>query len=257
MRKKIIAAIKNIELEHKCTVLFACESGSRAWGFASPDSDYDIRFIYANSLEWYLKIEEKTDTINKMLPEDLDLCGWDLQKALKLFAKCNLCLNEWLLSPCIYYKNEIFHNELQILIPEYFNSKKAMYHYLGTANKMVVSHLQTSSVNIKKLFYVLRPLLACIWIMNKKTMPPTAFNELFSQHDFSHEIQDFIKLLLVEKSVSSEKHKILLPKKISVWINEQILKLTMFANTITSTNDIEWAPLNTIMLEMSQPVTDF
>lgn len=252
MHERIIAAIKNIELEHKCAVLFACESGSRAWGFASPDSDYDIRFIYTNSLEWYLKVEDKPDIINKMLPEELDICGWDLQKTLRLFAKCNLCLNEWLNSPCIYYKNENFHNKLKMLIPEYFNSKKAMHHYLSTANKMVENHLQTNSVNIKKLFYVLRPLLACIWIMNKQTMPPTAFKELFAQHELSHGIMEFINLLLAEKSVSSEKHKIHLPKEISVWINEQILKLTMFANTITTTNVIKWEPLNAIMLEMNQ-----
>lgn len=253
MHEKIIAAIKNIELEHTCTVLFACESGSRAWGFASPDSDYDIRFIYTHSIAWYLKIEDKPDTINKMLPEELDLCGWDLQKTLRLFAKCNLCLNEWLNSPCIYYKNENFHHKLKKLIPEYFNVKKAMHHYLSTANKMIENYLPTNPVNIKKLFYVLRPLLACIWIMNKQTMPPTAFKELLTQPGLSHEMMAFINLTLAEKSISSEKHHIYLPHEIFVWINEHLLKLTSFANTITTKKVIKWEPLNAIMLEMNQP----
>lgn len=230
-----------------------------AWGFASPDSDYDIRFIYINQLEWYLKIEDKVDTINQMLPDELDLCGWDLQKALKLFSKCNLCLNEWLDSPCIYYKNETFYRKLKILIPNYFNPKKAMHHYLSTANKVVENHLLTNSVDIKKIFYVLRPLFACIWIINRRTMPPMAFKELFVQQDLSREIIEFINLLLVEKSVSSEKHKIHLPKEILVWINEQILTLTTAANALTTINNIKWEPLNAIMFEMNNlnsPSTD-
>lgn len=255
IRKKILAAIRSIEIENECTVLFACESGSRAWGFASPDSDYDIRFIYIKPVEWYLKIDEKADTINEMLADELDLSGWELQKSLRLFAKCNLCLNEWLNSPCIYWQKENLYQQLRMLLPEYFNPKKAMFHYLSMANQTVKNHLQTSLVNIKKIFYVLRPLLACIWIMNKKTMPPTAFKELLAQHELSHEIRQFITLLLAEKSNASEKQTIYLPLEISIWINEQILQLTLTANTLTTRNNINWQPLNAIMLEMNKRVT--
>lgn len=247
---EIIATLKSLELEYECTILFACESGSRAWGFASPDSDYDIRFIYAHPLAWYLNIEDKDDTINKMLPGDLDFCGWELQKTLRLFSKCNLCLNEWLNSPYIYYKNENFHKIIKKLIPEYFNPKKAMHHYLSTAKKITEMYLQTNPTNIKKLFYVLRPLFACIWIKNRQTMPPTVFRELLNQQNLPYEIIKFINFLLIEKNISSEKHNTNLPKEISAWINEQIIMLTNESNNLSAKKQIACNPLNKIMHEI-------
>ncbi|TAK75295.1 MAG: nucleotidyltransferase domain-containing protein [Gammaproteobacteria bacterium] len=252
MLNEIIATLKIIESQHQCTVLFACESGSRAWGFASPDSDFDVRFIYVNPLEWYLKLEDKADTINKMLPNDLDLCGWDLQKALRLFAKCNICLNEWLNSPCIYYQDNDFYQKLKALIPLYFNPKKAVYHYLSTVNKTVKDHLQTTAINIKKLFYILRPLLACIWIINKKSMPPTMFKEVLFQVEeyLPSEIIKFIHLLLAEKSISSEKHTVIIPQEIIEWIHEQASSLTALANKLPAVNNPDWDPLNALNNEL-------
>lgn len=250
MNKEIINSLKAVELEHKCTVLFACESGSRAWGFASPDSDYDVRFIYVNSLDWYLKIEDTEDSINKMLPNDLDLCGWDLQKTLRLFYKCNLCLNEWLNSPIIYLKNDGFYQRLKMLIPDYFNPQKAIHHYLGTANKIADLHLQNNLVNIKKIFYVLRPIFACFWVLNKKTMPPTIFRELIIEEYLPERIIDFVNLLIAEKNLASEKDKIEIPSDVLSWLDEQRKILANKANEIIITKKIEWEPLNVIMREM-------
>jgi uncharacterized protein len=75
-----------LETEHGCRVLFACESGSRAWGFASPDSDYDVRFIHTHPLDWYLRVKPGNDTIERMAPGDMDFSGWDLRKALALWS---------------------------------------------------------------------------------------------------------------------------------------------------------------------------
>ena len=109
MHDKIIQMLKELERKEDCKILFAAESGSRAWGFASPDSDYDIRVIYVNPEAWYWDIsEKKADTFAAMLPDDLDVSAWELRKTLQLFSKCNPSLNEWLGSPIIYYAEEKF-----------------------------------------------------------------------------------------------------------------------------------------------------
>ena len=159
-------------------VLLAVESGSRAWGFASPDSDYDVRFIYVNSRDWYLSILEERDVIEQMLPGDLDVSGWDLRKTLRLFAKCNLALNEWLGSPLTYVQEAEFarssaHSFLSISI-----QLRPRDHYRKMADAAFDGHFADGQIGIKKIFYVLRPLLACRWIEHARSQPPTEFAEL-------------------------------------------------------------------------------
>ena len=88
MKEEILSRLSRIEANNKVRILFACESGSRAWGFESEDSDWDVRFIYAHTREWYLSVnlEKKRDVIEEMGDDGLDISGWDLRKALGLFA---------------------------------------------------------------------------------------------------------------------------------------------------------------------------
>lgn len=84
MKQQVQTELTRIERESGVRVLLAVESGSRAWGFASPDSDYDVRFLYAHPRDWYVSVFEGRDVIEQMLPGDLDVSGWDLRKALRL-----------------------------------------------------------------------------------------------------------------------------------------------------------------------------
>jgi len=102
MRAQIMDALRDIEAKNDVSVLFACESGSRGWGFASPDSDYDVRFIYVNRLPWYLTVQPRRDVIEVPISGDLDINGWDLRKALGLMRESNPTLLEWLRSPIVY-----------------------------------------------------------------------------------------------------------------------------------------------------------
>ncbi len=247
----INANLENVEKEKNCTILFACESGSRAWGFSSPDSDFDVRFVYFKPIDWFLKIDTKIDTINEMLPRDLDLSGWELQKTLHLFAKSNIPLYEWFGSPIIYRQNDLFFQRLKNLIPQYFNPKKAMHHYHSMADKMLKEHLQTRLVNIKKLFYILRPLLACMWIVQYKTMPPTAFHDLFIEHEYlSKKHLSIINDLLLQKNVTSERGVIEVSENIFEWIHSMMIKMKLLTENIqyNSFSDVE--PLNQIILEV-------
>lgn len=152
MHNKIIQTLKELECKENCKILFAAESGSRAWGFASPDSDYDIRVIYVKPEVWYWDItEKKPDTFAAMLPDDLDVSAWELRKTLQLFSKCTPSLNEWLGSPIIYYAEEEFFAEMKRLLPQFFNPVRAGHHYLALAANSWETINENKEITLKKL----------------------------------------------------------------------------------------------------------
>jgi predicted nucleotidyltransferase len=176
MREQIIEQLKQVELTKSIKILYAVESGSRAWGFASTDSDWDVRFIYVHDTTHYLSIDEQKDNLEQMLPDDIDLSGWEIKKTLRLFRKSNPPLFEWLRSPIIYYQQTSFIEQLRVLSDDFFNPKSCMYHYLSMAVNNYKDYLQGDLVKVKKYFYVLRPILACCWIEKYDQMPPMEFN---------------------------------------------------------------------------------
>lgn len=178
MKEKILASLDEVEQQHSVRVLLAVESGSRAWGFASRDSDYDVRFIYAHPRDWYLSVFEQRDVIEPHGEGLLDPSGWDLRKALRLFSKCNLALNEWLGSPIVYRQAGEFRVQLQALIPDFFNPIAAVHHYCSMAGTAFAAREAGGAINIKKLFYAMRALLACRWIERNVSQPPTEFQRL-------------------------------------------------------------------------------
>ena len=177
MENVIQEKLKEIEEKEHVKIIMAVESGSRAWGFASPDSDYDVRFVYVRRLEDYLRLENVRDVIEWQLDEVLDINGWDLKKALQLMHDSNPSIFEWCASPIVYRGSEAFE-ELKKIGKEYYSCKKSLYHYWHMANKNYQTYLQDEEVRIKKYFYVVRPLLAAKWIVDKKTQPPMLFSEL-------------------------------------------------------------------------------
>jgi len=125
--------LRRIEQAYDVRVLYACESGSRAWGFASQDSDYDVRFIYVHSRDWYLSIEDRRDVIEEPIREGLDLSGWELRKTLRLLRKSNPPLLEWLKSPVVYAWDEAFVADFRQLADEYYSPARCFQHYLHMA----------------------------------------------------------------------------------------------------------------------------
>ena len=201
MRQHIIEQLRALEKSRNIKILYAIESGSRAWGFASENSDWDVRFIYVHTLDWYLQIGNQKDTIEEMLPNDLDLSGWELRKALGLFRKSNPSLLEWLNSPIVYIENKEVMNEWRQLIPQFFNPKNISYHYLNIAKNTYNTYLERDKIKLKKYFYALRPLAACRWIKDNGTMPPVLFSKMLDSFDAST-IRLIVDQLLVEKKIS-------------------------------------------------------
>jgi predicted nucleotidyltransferase len=204
MREIIVQQLGDIEKEHNVKILFACESGSRAWGFASPDSDYDVRFIYAQSADSYMSILDRKDVIELPVNEILDISGWDIRKSLQLFLKSNGPLYEWLQSPVVYKVNGTFCQELRNLMPAYFSHRAGCHHYFSMARNAYENELQQTHVKLKKYFYALRPALACRWIIDKETVPPMQFSILRSLVE-NKDWQSTVDQLLLLKQARDEK----------------------------------------------------
>jgi predicted nucleotidyltransferase len=211
MENKIREKLVQIEQDKKVKILFAVESGSRAWGFASPDSDYDIRFIYKHPQEHYLSLWEKPDVIEFMTPDDLDGSGWDIAKALKLLAKSNAPLIEWLFSPVVYYQDEAFVQQMQSLAQDCFSPIATLHHYLGTT-KNFMDVCQAEEVKLKSYFYALRTALAGKWIIENNSFPPVDFMDLLPIAP--QNIQEKIKELMAIKANQDEKY--LHPKEVLI-----------------------------------------
>ncbi|WP_342554520.1 nucleotidyltransferase domain-containing protein [Paenibacillus sp. FSL R7-0652] len=255
MRGIIAGQLAQIEQEEQVRIIYACESGSRAWGFPSQDSDYDVRFIYVRPLAWYLSIEDQRDVIERPISDQLDINGWDIRKALKLFRKSNPPLLEWLQSPIQYDERYSVAEQIRAISPLTFSPKSCMYHYLNMAKGNFRDYLQGEQVKIKKYFYVLRPLLACSWIERNETMPPMSFEELVEA------------LIPSDTSLYTEIHELLRRKKageemdmepqlpaIQAYIAAQIAHVEKIVAGIGGHDAVEFEVLNRIFRTAVQEV---
>lgn len=204
MRARVCAQLRAIEQRYNVRVLYACESGSRGWGFASPDSDYDVRFLYVHRPEWYLRVESQRDVIELPIDDELDVCGWEWRKALGLLKGANPTLIEWLDSPVVYQEDETVVAELRALIPAWFSPLRARWHYYSMARKNFRGYLQGETVRLKKYFYVLRPLLAARWVEAGKGVPPMRFAELLAGSELCAPLRAEIDGLLEIKQRAGE-----------------------------------------------------
>lgn len=244
----VLMKIREIEEKENIKVLHVVESGSRAWEFASPDSDYDVRFIYLHNKNFYLSLRDNKDFINWELNEVLDINGWDLKKALQHFHKSNATIFEWSNSPVVYYTTEEWKHIYNRIAFNYFSCKSAMYHYYGTANKNYHEYLCEDMVKYKKYFYVLRPILACKWIEEKKCPPPVLFDELFNtvlEDDMKAAVED----LLAKKVKMSESDKAPKVEVINQYIEEKLSYYETLVESMTDDRNPNWDPLEQEFIE--------
>ncbi|TAF63131.1 MAG: nucleotidyltransferase domain-containing protein [Cytophagales bacterium] len=205
MQTTIIQHLTQLEETKKIKILLACETGSRAWGFPSPDSDYDVRFIYKHHRDWYLQLETPKDDITQMKDEGLiDLSGWDLRKALLLLKKSNISLLERLQSPMIYYAEPTFLEKIQPLAAQHYSRIAALYHYLSMAKNTIAQWNTLQPLKLKSLFYALRAAVACQWILEKDNMPPIFFPKMLTSLGIPTHITSTIETLINLKATKNE-----------------------------------------------------
>ncbi|MEM1270248.1 MAG: nucleotidyltransferase domain-containing protein [Bacteroidota bacterium] len=227
VRREVLARLERIETEEQVRIFFACESGSRAWGFPSADSDYDVRFLYAHHPNWYLSIdlERKRDVIERPISDLLDISGWDLRKALQLFRKSNPPLLEWLQSPILYREQTTITAKFRDLIPVHFSPRASLYHYLHMARGNYRDYLKGEDVWVKKYFYVLRPILAVKWIEAELGAIPMEFEVLVERLISQKPLKEAIKQLLAAKREGEELDRGPRIAPISAFIERELTRL--------------------------------
>ena len=224
--EEIQRRLEAIEREEEVAICLAVESGSRAWGFASTDSDYDVRFLYVHRPEWYLSIlEGRNDVIERPIADDLDFSGWDLRKALRLFRKSNPPLLEWLQCPIVYRERFSLAGRMRAMLPEVHGPRSSFHHYLHLARGNLREYLQGDLVWRKKYFYVLRPLLAMLWIEQGRGPVPIEFQRLVDATVTDPELLDSIAALIAEKSAGAELDRGLRIRPISDFIDAEMARL--------------------------------
>lgn len=199
MKAKILQRLSEIESKYDLKVLLAVESGSRAWGFASKDSDYDVRFVYMHKKDWYLSLIEGRDVIEELDPDGvLDMAGWDIRKALILMGKGNCAFAEWLNSPTTYYRDSEFFESISTLKDEYFRKVSAVNHYYHMAMNHDKRYLEKRGCELKRFMYHLRGLLASKWAAVHGTYPPVLFSDLVdamvTDESIKREIEELVRL---------------------------------------------------------------
>lgn len=198
IREEILRKLQTVEVEHGVRVLYACESGSRGWGFASPDSDYDVRFIFVRPPREYLRVTPVRDVIEEVPGPVFDVNGWDVRKALHLLAKGNATLVEWMSSPVVYRQEGRFVKRLREVAEAVYQPVRSFHHYYAMGRGNYREYLRGEQVRAKKYLYVLRPLLAAKWVLERPDAPPMAFEslarELVSEAAVLQDIEDLLAL---------------------------------------------------------------
>jgi len=206
MRETIMKELRTIEVDGNLRILFAIESGSRAWGFPSPDSDYDVRFIYARPIDWYLTIAPGRDVHELPIDDVLDINGWDIKKALGLLLKPNPVMLEWLSSPIRYIWNDTACDELTAFSKKVAHGPACLHHYLHLGGRQWDIYIDgKDEVNLKKYFYIVRPAMAVRWMrLHPEIIPPMNFQELLAGIDLGTDLTEALNALLLAKSHSKE-----------------------------------------------------
>ena len=244
MHGTINCELDALELERNVSVLFACESGSRAWGFASPDSDYDVRFVYTRGLACYLGLERRRDVIEWRLDDVLDINGWDLGKLLRLMRGSNPTVFEWLASPIVYRELPAF-SQVRELASTAFQPKPCVYHYLRMATRNYEAFLLGETVKTKKYFYAIRPLLAARWILDERAPAPMRFDEL-AEAKLDTAVAPLVNELLREKISEPERETHPRIDALNAWIESKIAGIEAEIANMEKLKNPSWEPFDDV-----------
>jgi uncharacterized protein len=217
---QIDARLAGVETEHGVRIPWAIESGSRAWGFASPDSDYDCRFVYVRPAERYLTLWPVRDVIETPLDAVFDVNGWDLSKAIRLLVKGNATVVEWLQSPIVYSGDEDFRDRMLTLASRVIDPVLLQRHYLHVGRQQWVGG---ETAPLKKVFYALRPAASLRWLRlhGAGELPPMDLPTLLAECDPPASVVAEAEELTALKSVTRELGVGAVPRAIARFIVDE------------------------------------
>ena len=248
MKKTIMKTLREIERRHDIRIIYAVESGSRAWGFASPDSDYDVRYIYVRRPKDYVRVDEIRDTIEGPLDDVLDFSGWDLRKALFLLRKTNPSLMEWAHSHVVYLETAVWQH-FRREMPAYFSVKAEMHHYLAMAQENWKLIAPTATPKLKRDLYMLRPLLCAQWLERFGTMPPVAFSELCAEM-LTEDMRPVVADMLERKKHLDERGLVDRIDAVDALYQREFVRLKAYADAIDAPERTDYAAMNGLFRQL-------
>ncbi len=274
MKEKILERLRQIEKDNDVRIIYAIESGSRMWGFASETSDYDIRFIYINNPRYYLSVNKKKDYIEVMDKEkNLDFAGWDIKKSLSLLLKSNMSLYEWINSPVIYVNSD--EMESFISLSEYLWEKKNLiYSYIHLARGNYQHYIvNKKEIKLKKYLYILRTIAACMWleknnvgqeienegyyisrseIISRYSRYPVSINELslVIKEDNKY-IYDLLQKIIKAKKEGKELSTSKPNKKANEWIEKKIEYYKNYAYRLGCNDDLKYKENRILLIKFA------
>jgi predicted nucleotidyltransferase len=225
--------LNEIAAQHNIKMLYACESGSRGWEFPSPDSDYDVRFIYVRPFETYFSITDQEEHLQFPINDELDIYGWDIRKVLQLVRRSNTTPFEWLQSPIVYMEEPGFRDELWALCQQYFSRRANIHHYLGIA-KGALEAANGNEIGIKKLFYVLRPLLSAKWCLEENTISPMRIGPLMKL--LPYDIHTVVSELIDQKSTLGEGVPVTIDDRLKAYIQNEMEQVSERSKALEKDN---------------------
>lgn len=247
MNTRILHQLQEIEKTHQLSILYACESGSRAWQFPSPDSDFDVRFIYIRPVNYYLSVTEKKDHLGFPINDELDVYGWDLKKVLQLTGKSNTTSFEWLQSPIVYREVDGFKSELWAFSQHFFAQRTNAQHYLGISKGAMNTLVNNDEISIKKMFYVIRSLLAAKWCLDKNEIAPMTIDPLLEM--MPKNLQNIVKDLIIFKMTAVETLTVKMDEELKNWIEQEFEACNKAVKEIEKTN-FDSSLLDTFFIKM-------
>jgi len=231
MRENIVNKLNEIEATYNIEILYACESGSRAWGFPSVDSDYDVRFIYKSKREVYLSVFEEPTEFGFPIVGDLDFVGWDIKKVFRLLCKSNVTPFEWLQSPIVYKEKKGFSAFMKAILCDFYDEKRHIHHYLGIVRgRMEAGAFE--AMKLKSFFYTMRSLLSAYWNMKYKEYAPMEFAPLTTL--LPKDMRDTVQALLSIKRLVDESYVFHLNDELRAFILDLQVEIWAYADTLES-----------------------
>lgn len=220
--RAVDARLDRVEEEHGVGVVWAIESGSRAWGFPSPDSDYDCRFLYVRRVEDYLALRPHRDVIETPLDKVFDVNGWDVRKAFGLMVRGNATVGEWLRSPIVYRGDAVLRDELTALADDVVDRHALARHYLHVARNNLA--LLASTGVAKKFFYALRPAVTLRWmrVHQGSALPPMDLPTLVAQASVPDDVRAAVDELIGHKSRTRELGSLVVPDLLLAFVEAEL-----------------------------------
>jgi uncharacterized protein len=252
VREFILDKLKNIEREERVRILYAVEAGSRAWGYHTDESDYDVRFIYIQEVPAYLNLQGTKDVIVKPARDSIEFSGWDLSKALKLLRKSNPSLMEWLTCENVYIEHPDIE-KVRKLRDRTFSPTRCLIHYYHMGKRNMEKYSKEEIKDIKKMMTIIRPWLAYKWIKEYQTFPPNGMNDMVDHIKMNEKMKATISSMLLSRANGKEVPFPFL-MYMEKYIQEDLLKLDGNLEDLHSNDSFHWGDINETFLNILEVV---